>query len=514
MNVEKLPKTALWCILAVKSFAIVMLILYGLIKLGPDEAQYWTWSRQLDWGYYSKPPGIAWQIWLGTLAFGQTELGVRIGAVAISILITFAVYYLARSCGLSERHSAWSAIIMALAPLGILSSLFAITDGGMVLFWTLALAYCVQKQKPDDITIGFLIALGALFKWPIYFFWLIRLLWGWFNPPIFTRKLFAGISISLLGLIPSILWNSTHDWVTFKHVFYTLFNRQIQHVEHPGPGSGNPLEFFGAQAALLSPLFFIILLISLKHLLTKRNEIPFPVWFCGFSSLLILAGALLLSFVKKLQGNWVVFAYPGAMVWIAWYVIEKFKYAHTWLSISALVGVLLCASVLLLPTIQSIPLFDNLKIPYRSNPFKHNLGWEKLAPALTNAGYNPDKDFLFSDKYQTTSILSFYGPGQKRAYFLNLEGTRLNQFSFWPGMDTEQTGKTGYFVMTENIPKGQTTTESQAVKFLSLLKPYFSNIIMKGPYPLFNAYGETVKEAWIFESTNYNGKLPLVPESY
>ena len=27
-----------------------------------DEAQYWTWSRDLAFGYFSKPPMIAWVI--------------------------------------------------------------------------------------------------------------------------------------------------------------------------------------------------------------------------------------------------------------------------------------------------------------------------------------------------------------------------------------------------------------------------------------------------------------------
>src|SRR5436189_6292460 len=30
--------------------------------LTEDEAHYWEWSRHLDYGYYSKPPGIAWVI--------------------------------------------------------------------------------------------------------------------------------------------------------------------------------------------------------------------------------------------------------------------------------------------------------------------------------------------------------------------------------------------------------------------------------------------------------------------
>ena len=37
------------------------------LELYPDEAQYWLWSRTLDFGYYSKPPVIAWAIWATTV---------------------------------------------------------------------------------------------------------------------------------------------------------------------------------------------------------------------------------------------------------------------------------------------------------------------------------------------------------------------------------------------------------------------------------------------------------------
>ena len=39
------------------------------LDLSEDEAHYWLWSEHLDYGYYSKPPGIAWVIW-GTLRVG------------------------------------------------------------------------------------------------------------------------------------------------------------------------------------------------------------------------------------------------------------------------------------------------------------------------------------------------------------------------------------------------------------------------------------------------------------
>src|ERR1700676_3680117 len=82
-------------LLILKAFILMAIILYAGIELGPDEAQYWTWSQALDWGYYSKPPGIAWQIWLGTQVFGQIEWGVRFFSVIFAIFQAFAVYLLA-----------------------------------------------------------------------------------------------------------------------------------------------------------------------------------------------------------------------------------------------------------------------------------------------------------------------------------------------------------------------------------------------------------------------------------
>src|ERR1051325_4997905 len=58
-----------WCVWA----AVGLVLLGGVlnvaylfnhcpIDLTGDEAHYWEWSRHLDYGYYSKPPGIAWVI--------------------------------------------------------------------------------------------------------------------------------------------------------------------------------------------------------------------------------------------------------------------------------------------------------------------------------------------------------------------------------------------------------------------------------------------------------------------
>ena len=38
----------------------VFAIISTPLELSADEAQYWLWSKELNWGYFSKPPMIAW----------------------------------------------------------------------------------------------------------------------------------------------------------------------------------------------------------------------------------------------------------------------------------------------------------------------------------------------------------------------------------------------------------------------------------------------------------------------
>jgi 4-amino-4-deoxy-L-arabinose transferase-like glycosyltransferase len=81
---------------ALSKVFVALIILYSGIGLMPDEAQYWTWSKELSYGYYSKPPGIAWQIAFGTWLFGDTEFGVRFGSIILSFVLSLGIYWLAR----------------------------------------------------------------------------------------------------------------------------------------------------------------------------------------------------------------------------------------------------------------------------------------------------------------------------------------------------------------------------------------------------------------------------------
>ena len=57
-----------------------------------DEAQYWVWSHHLAWGYYSKPPMIAWAIKLQTYLWGDSIFALRALSVVIHGFTSLVIY--------------------------------------------------------------------------------------------------------------------------------------------------------------------------------------------------------------------------------------------------------------------------------------------------------------------------------------------------------------------------------------------------------------------------------------
>ena len=57
----------------------VLMLLVNRTDLFVDEAQYWFWGQNLDFGYYSKPPMIAWVIrFFNTISGSDSTFWIRI----------------------------------------------------------------------------------------------------------------------------------------------------------------------------------------------------------------------------------------------------------------------------------------------------------------------------------------------------------------------------------------------------------------------------------------------------
>ena len=472
---------------------------FGLM---PDEAQYWTWSKMPAYGYYSKPPGIAWEIGFGTLIFGDTEFGVRFGALLLSFLLAIAIYLLARSGGLEGRYAFWSSIAFSVTPVGVLSTCLATTDCGFGLFWTLAASLFVRRLLEDKphafIKIGVLIGLGALFKWTIYLLWLPILIFALWQRKLRLRFI-IGFLISLIGLTPSLVWNMQHDFATFKHV--------LRAVTPPEGGFSfqYALNFLGAQFALLSPLLFLLVIFATVGLAKMLKRLPLSIAFYWWTSVMTFVAVLILSCIKKVQGNWAVMSYFTLFPMLFAYAAMQKEAFLRWIQ-----GALLLSIALL-----TFIFFHAHEVPYKMNPWKEGLGWKRLEKGLLQTGYDPAKHFLFGDRYQTASILSFYGPEKKRAYFFNLQGLRKNQFSYWKQMADRELGRTGFYVTIIDGPNALDRAIDVQKRMCEQLAPYFDEV--DAPLviiPLYETNHKVTKVAVVVRADGYNGTMPPDPGKF
>src|SRR4051794_18158405 len=83
-------------ILAVLTAVRLIGLKYSVVDLFFDEAQYWAWSRELAFGYFSKPPLLAWIIALAERVCGSSEACIRAPAPVLYFATSLLVYAVAR----------------------------------------------------------------------------------------------------------------------------------------------------------------------------------------------------------------------------------------------------------------------------------------------------------------------------------------------------------------------------------------------------------------------------------
>lgn len=209
-------------------FAITLARLYYLyvspITLFADEAQYWTWAKHLDFGYYSKPPVIAWLIAATTGLCGDSTFCVRLSAPLLhggTALLLYAV----GTRAFSPRVGYWSAITYLLLP-GINVSAFLIaTDAPLLFCWAAAL-YCLLRARENNgwrwwTGLGLAIGLGTLSKYTMVLFPLSYLLYLVLTPAsrqgLRNPRLYAALAVAAACYAPNLAWNAAHGFVTYRH---------------------------------------------------------------------------------------------------------------------------------------------------------------------------------------------------------------------------------------------------------------------------------------------------------
>ena len=247
------------------TLARIAALWFNRTDLFVDESQYWLWGQRLDFGYYSKPPLIAWVIRAVTdLAGSDAPFWVRLpgavfhGATALILGALAARLY-------SARAAFWVAVSYVTLPMVALGSILISTDTIMAPFFAAALLF--HFRAADSGRAGYAalaggaIGLAFLAKYAAVYFLLGAGLAALLVPAM--RLPLRGWVALLTGfglvILPNILWNLSHDLTTVSH---TMDN--VGWVRGGSWLAGlNPAglaEFFFSQFAVIGPVLFGALL--------------------------------------------------------------------------------------------------------------------------------------------------------------------------------------------------------------------------------------------------------------
>ena len=286
------------------------------VTLYVDEAQYWTWAQHLDWGYYSKPPGVAALIALSTALFGNDLLGVKALAMLCYPLTAAACWLIAHRL-YDARVAFWSALAVLTLPIFAWLGLFVSTDALLTLFWALALLAYLRALDSDRwsdwLLLGLACGLGLLSKYTMAAFLgaaFLHLL-AFHRSRLGTPKPWLAAGLALLILSPNLYWNFTHDFPTLRHT------AEITVSKRAGGGLRALGEFWAAQWGAFGPVFgsvFVLILLRVRE--SWRNQATrLLLWFSLPLWAIVSAQAL----NSNANANWAAPAFaPATIAAVAW----------------------------------------------------------------------------------------------------------------------------------------------------------------------------------------------------
>jgi len=296
------------------------------LSLHGDEAQYWTWSRDLAFGYYSKPPLIAWVIAASTAICGDAAWCIRAPAALFHI---GTACWLTATAGLlyNRRVALWAGIGWLTVPAVSYSSLIMSTDAILLFFWAGCLwAYCRLMQRSDwgsAAVLALCFGLGLNAKYAMAYFLLCLIahqaVSGSARDLIRRNlvKILVGFGAGAAMLLPNVLWNRQHDWATIGHTADNAnWQGLVLHFDEMA-------EFLGSQFGVFGPIFFAVLLLAIPRSRAMAKVLPEQArLLLAFSLpiLLIVTGQALLS---RANANWAATAYPAATILIASVLLES-----------------------------------------------------------------------------------------------------------------------------------------------------------------------------------------------
>jgi 4-amino-4-deoxy-L-arabinose transferase-like glycosyltransferase len=350
----------------------VVALAFNSTDLYVDEAQYWAWAQAPAFGYFSKPPLIAWIIAGATSVCGDGEFCVRLPSVAIHLATSFVLYLIGRRL-YSDAAGFWAALTYATLPAVSLSSGIISTDVPLLFAWAVALLGFVELLKAPRLAAVLLLAaglgLGLNAKYAMAYFVPCAALFFVMAPDrlalLKRPHLWGALAAGCVLILPNLAWNAANGYATFAH---TADNAQWKGFSlHPGKAA----EFVLAQFGVFGPILFGTLIAIVWRARGRLASLPEADRLLLAFSVPIILAVTAQGLLSRAHANWAAPAYVAGSVLVVGVMVRES--AWRWLAASQVLHAFV-AVLLALGTWQA----GSFKLPGAGDPFARTLGNREL----------------------------------------------------------------------------------------------------------------------------------------
>jgi 4-amino-4-deoxy-L-arabinose transferase-like glycosyltransferase len=391
----------LWLVILLVALLAARLIANAFARtdLVFDEAQYWSWSRDLDFGYFSKPPLIAWIIRGTTELCGNGEACIRSFPPVFYAIASWFVFLTGRAL-YGARAGFWAAIMFATLPVTAFLAAAVTTDVPLLLFWSIALYLWTmlieRKSMAWAIALGLTIGVGLLAKYAMIYFPLGMACHAIFSAEareaLRGRRALVIALIAVALVVPNLYWNYTHGFVTFHHTAANAaWHRQVGHA-------WRFTQFLLYQLGLYGPVV-VPMLLWLTVLAIRGRTDRRVVMLLAFS-LPILILITVQSLISRTHANWTAPVAVAASILVMGRVIEHERRVLFW--------TIVVTNALATTAMMIGPALPAGVLPAKFDPYARTSGWKAVAAAVREQLAKDDYRAIAVDSRDLAAELIYY----------------------------------------------------------------------------------------------------------
>lgn len=400
-----LPRSFWWLLSALGTLTAfrVVGLKFSAVDFFFDEAQYWAWAQAPAFGYFSKPPLLAWIIAGTQKVCGSGEACIR-AASPVFYLGTSLVVYATALRLYGARTAFWSTLCFALGTGVIFSSRITSTDVPLLFCWAVALyAYLRLLDEKDwrwAVMLGVATGAGMLAKYAMAYFAFSVLLAAWLDPRarglLRHRLLWIAVAVAGLILLPNLIWVAAHDFVTLKHT-----GDNISGSAGIGFRPLNAVTFLASQFAVFGPIVFGVFLAALIRPMPVAPE-PADRMMIAFA-LPPIAIVAVNAIFNHANANW---AAPAAIsiTILAAAILVRLD-ASRWLKATVAIGL---AAQILLPIADAFANKISLKFLAKPDVYARTVGWRALSEGVAQAAKANGAAAIVADQRDVAASLIYY----------------------------------------------------------------------------------------------------------